>query len=57
MKALITRLVLLDWLNRGWNLGQVAETEAIRGEAPITCDKIEGISKGICPKKGIDNGR
>jgi len=34
VKALITRLVLLDWLNRGWNLGQVAETEAIRGEAP-----------------------
>jgi len=34
VKALITRLVLLDWLNIGWNIGQGAETEAIRGEAP-----------------------
>jgi hypothetical protein len=47
----------LDWLNRGWNLGQVAETEAIEEKHQITCDKIEGIPKGICPKKGIDNGR
>jgi hypothetical protein len=52
---------LFDWLNKGWNLRQVAETVAISGEHTlkhqITCDGITGILKGIFPKKGIDNSR